>query len=334
MNMRIKMLLIFCCIAASTLVLLSAVTAADDAPVASAAAATPAVQNVPNSALASASDENYRIAEEDVLRLDVWGEPTLSNVQMQVTPDGKINVAYIGEIKAAGMSQDELKEKIVARLEEEQILIKAKVSITLITMHQPTVRVLGQVSRPGAYQFKDGDTIMDAIAQAGSYTETAWLEQTTVTHKGSDKPVPINLKKIFMENDLSQNYELQKGDTIHIPSENYENKIYVMGQVIRPGLYDLKDKCTVLAALNLAGGPTERASVRGTTIVRGDASKTERVSCNLSKLLDKADLSQDVALQPGDVVYVPETKQPNWSKISQILSVISNLGAIRRYGIF
>lgn len=278
-------------------------------------------------------DENYRIVEEDVLRMDVWGEEQLSNMQMQVTPDGKINVPFVGSIQAAGLTQGELTAEIARKFEEAQILIEPRVQITIMRLHEPVARVLGEVQKPGAVIFKDGDTIYDAIAQAGSYTSNAMLEKATLTHKGSDTPIPIDLRKMFA-GDLSQNYALQNGDTIYIPPEDYQNKIYVLGHVLKPGLYPLKDRTTVLSAISLAGGPSERARLTGTVVVRGDPAKPERVACDLTKLFDKGDLSQDVTLKAGDVVIVPETKKPNWGVIGSILGSIVNISYLRRYGIF
>lgn len=278
--------------------------------------------------------DDYRIMEEDVLRIDVWGEPQLSNMQMQVTSDGKINVAFLGEMQAAGLTQTELTQRIKEKFEEAEILFDAKIQISIVTLHQPTARVLGEVQRPGAIVFKDGDTVLDAVAQAGSYTQNAMLERATLTHKSSEKPIPIDLRKMFNEGDLTQNYTLQTGDTIYIPPEDYQNKIYVLGQVLKPGLYALKARTTVLSAVSLAGGPTERGALKSTVVVRGDPAKPERVPCDLTRLFNKADLTQDVALRPGDVVIVPETKKPNWPAISSIVSVISNISVIRRYGLF
>lgn len=283
---------------------------------------------------AAGVDANYRLTEEDVLRLDVWNEQQLTNPQLQVTPDGKVNVAFIGPVQAAGLTQAELAASIAKKLEEAGIIENAKLQITLISVHRPMCRVLGAVGRPGEVVFKDGDTIMDAIAQAGSYQEVAWLERATLTHRGADKPIPIDLRKMFNFGDLSQNYDLQKGDTIYVPPETYENKIYVLGFVAHPGIYPIKENTTVLAALGLAGGPNERGSVRSTVVVRGDPAKPQRVKCDLTRLFDKADLSQDLVLKPGDVVLVPETKKPDWGKVGQLLSTITNIGYLRRYGLF
>ena len=279
-------------------------------------------------------DAKYRLTEEDILRLDVWNEPQLTSPQLQVTPDGKVNIAYIGDVQAAGLTQAELVQSIAKKLEEAGIIANPKIQITILNVHRPTCRVAGAVGRPGEITFKDGDTIMDAIAQAGSFQENAWLEKSTLTHKGSDTPIPLDLRAMFDHGDLSQNYELQKGDTIYVRLPTYENQIYVLGHVARPGLYPIKENTTVLAAISLAGGPTERGAVRGTVVVRGDPAKQQRVKCDLTRVLDKGDITQDVVLQPGDVVVVPETKKPDWGKISQLLSTIMNVSYIRRYGLF
>jgi len=277
------------------------------------------------------AEANYRIAEEDLLRLDVWGEPQLSNMQIPVTPGGTISVPYLGDLKAVGSTQAELAQEIAKRLADAQIVLDAKVQVTVLALHRPQVRVLGAVQRPGSFEFKDGDSVMDAVAQGGSYTEDALLESATLTHKGSNETVPLNLKKLFA-GDLSQNYKLQNGDAIYIPHEDYNNKVFVLGQVNRPGQYSLKDNTTVLAAISLANGQTEQGSIRNTLIVRGDPKNPQKVKCDMRALLDKGDMTQNIVLQPGDIVVVPGSKKPDWSKIAQIISTATNLAWLRRTG--
>lgn len=280
-----------------------------------------------------AVDENYRIVEEDVLQVTVWGEQQLSG-SVPVMLNGKANLPFLGEVQAAGLTQAELAEVVKKRLAEEGIVYDAKVQITVTTIHTPLVRVLGQVVRAGTVSFKEGDRILDAIASAGGYTDNAMLENATLTRKGPDsQPIPIDLRKMF-HGDLSQNFELKNGDTIYIPPEDYQNKIYVLGNVYRPGPYPLKDNTTVLSAITLAGGPTERGVLKSTMVVRGDPAKPERVACNLTRLIDKGDLTQNILLKAGDIVIVPESKKPNWTQISQILGTIMNITYLRRYGLF
>lgn len=293
----------------------------------------PAVAPAPNVAPPPAAEPNYKIVADDVLRLDVWGEPQLSNMQLAVTPGGTISIPYLGETNVQGMTQGEVAQFIAKKLAEAEIVADAKVQVTLITIHRPQVRLLGAVQRPGSFEFKTGDTVLDAIAQGGSYSDDAMLESATLTHKGSSESIPVNLKKM-LAGDLSQNTPLENGDAIYIPHEEYKNKIYVMGQVLRPGQYSLKERTTILSAINLAGGPTERGSIRSTLIIRGNAGKPEKVKCNLKALFDKGDLSQDLALEAGDVVLIPETKTPNWGNIAQIFSTLTNIRYLTKWGLF
>lgn len=321
MNIRVLALLAAFVAAAVCLPAAVAIAAVGDSGTGiSAVADTPAVAGV-----------NYRIVEEDVLRMDVWGEPQLSNMQMQVTPDGRINAPYLGDLEVVGKTQVEVADEISKKLADLDIVIDAKVQISLITMHRAQVWVLGAVARPGSFEFKDGDTLLHAIAQGGSYTDDAMLESATLTRKGADAAVPVDLRKL-LNGDFSQNQVLQNGDALFIPHEDYNNKIYVLGQVNRPGQYSLKDKTTLLAAISLAGGQTQRASITKTVVVRGDPAKPERVTTDLGRLFGKGDMTQDVALKPGDIVVVPETKKVEWSTIASIISAAVNVTYLRRLG--
>ncbi len=318
---------LLCAIAASVIVFLAIpIAAAEDSTSEGTATAIPA-------GMAPVTDESYRIKQEDVIQFSVWGEPELRNLQLLVTPDGSINVPLLGSVKAEGYTISELKESIKQRFESEGIFVNPSLQIAILTVNRPRARVLGEVNRPGEFEFKEGDRILDAIAQAGSYKDNAWLERASLMRKGSEQPIELDLKKL-LDGDLTQNYELQKGDTIYIPPENYANKVYVLGYVLRPGIYSLKDKTTVLDAISLAGGPNERGALRGTVIVRGDPTNPTRVPVDMTRLFDKGDLTQNIVLLPGDVVMVPETNRPDWNKVSSVISTVMNLTYLRRYGLF
>lgn len=329
MNMRVLRLL-FVSITAVVCMISSIAVAADPPADTSAAAATPPVlSTAPLPTPTIISDPSYLLVPDDVIRMDVWGEPQLSGAQLAVTPNGTVSIPYLGEVNVVGLTQTEVAKIVSKKLEEAEILADAKVQITLISIHRPQARILGAVQRPCAFDFKDGDTVLDAIAQGGSYSDDAMLEAATLTRKDSDTPIQIDLKKLFA-GDISQNHKLQNGDALYIPHEDYRNKFYVFGQVNRPGQYSLKDKTDVLTAISLAAGQTQRASVRNTIVVRSTGGKPEKVNANLRRLFEEGDLSQNIALQAGDIVIVPETKSPDLAKIGQILGAIVNVGYLGR----
>lgn len=280
---------------------------------------------------APAPADDYRLAPDDVLEMNIWQEPDLSRKQMLVNSEGNITVPYLNHvIHVAGMTQHDVVTTLHDEYKAAEILLDPKIDINIVSRHHLMVWILGQVQRPGAVEFKQGDTITSAISQAGSPTESARLESATLTHKSSDRQIPLDLRKILRDGDLSQNYELQEGDVIYIPEDTF-NKFYVLGEVRQPGMYKLKDDASVLSAVMTAGGQTERGSLKGTVLVRGDLKNPERRTIDLAKIRS-GDISQDVKLAAGDVVIVPETSKPDWNKISQILNTIISVGYLRRTG--
>ncbi len=138
----------------------------------------------------------YRLQTEDVLRITVWGEPNLTAEHM-VDPQGNINMSLLGQVHVEGLTHNEL----IGRLKEglSEYLVDPKVQVTLGRFRSPKVHVLGQVHRPGLHEIKLGDKVMEAIAQAGSFTEAAYLEKATLTRKGSEEPISLNLRKLFYD---------------------------------------------------------------------------------------------------------------------------------------
>lgn len=266
---------------------------------------------------------DYTIAQEDVLLMNVWGEPQLSNIRLIVGPDGNVNVPIVGSIKAEGLTADQFAAEIKKGLKDKRWLKDAQVQILMLEMHRPTISVLGNVNRPGKYEFKEGDTVMEAIAFAGSYMETAALRECTLTRK-TGEVTNLDLNKLYNKGDMTQNLALKKGDTIYIP-EDTVRKIYVLGEVLRPSMYPLKENMTALSAVSMAGGPTpERGSLKGTMVIRGDPANPEKIKVDISKMIGKGDLNQDIRLMPGDLVFVPKTSKPSMAEIAQIVGLLSN----------
>ena len=93
--------------------------------------------------------------------------------------------------------------------------------------------------------------------------------------------------------------------------------VSVLGQVVRPGIYALRPGATVLEALSAAGGLTEMASVTEARLVRASG---ENQPLALDDLLIRQDMQYNVALQPGDILVVPQTGLVNVSSVASILA--------------
>ena len=147
---------------------------------------------------------------------------------------------------------------------------------------------------------------MDLIALAGGYTVDADVKRVKLIRSG--KTFFINLYDIIEKGDASLNVIIDDGDVVDIPElPEYGERVYVMGEVAIQGVYPLEDAQDLLAAISLAGSITRLAKEENTLVVRAQESGKEPLvmMADMKALLRKADLSQNVRLQDGDLVYVP-----------------------------
>lgn len=87
-------------------------------------------------------------------------------------------------------------------------------------------------------------------------------------------------------------------------------KVYVMGEVGKPGMYTLGwDNMNVLAALSTSGGIKFKGRPKHVAVIRQSGDKVEMREINFEALTNKADLSQNVLLQDGDLIFVPQSNK-------------------------
>ncbi|HMK56877.1 MAG TPA: polysaccharide biosynthesis/export family protein [Dissulfurispiraceae bacterium] len=157
--------------------------------------------------------DNYVMGPTDVLSISVWGNPELSVPQLPIRPDGMISVPLIGDIKASGMTPDQLK----ALLEKEyKKYVKAPtVSVIVTAVNSVRISVVGAVRTPGLFPYKKGMTALDAVLSAGGFTEFA--NQNSVMIIRPDGNIWVRLKDVI-NGDASKNVELNPGDIISVKS--------------------------------------------------------------------------------------------------------------------
>jgi polysaccharide export outer membrane protein len=83
------------------------------------------------------------------------------------------------------------------------------------------------------------------------------------------------------------------------------NKIYVIGQVNKPGEFIVNPRVDVMQALSMAAGTTPFASVSNIIILRRQAGKQEALRFDYTDVAKGRNLEQNIELQSGDIVVVP-----------------------------
>lgn len=108
-----------------------------------------------------------------------------------------------------------------------------------------------------------------------------------------------------------------------------QQKVLVLGEVKKPGVYPLDPGLTVLQAIIGADGYNETAVLEDVRVIRGDLSKPVLLSINVERLLKQGDLTQNLRLQNNDIVYIPRQKIGDWNafiaKVTPTLQVLIGL---------
>ena len=248
--------------------------------------------------------QDYTVGPGDALDISVLGE---WNAPAVVDPDGKIVIPLAGEIPVAGLTLPQVTEKVTVVLKPFIRDPQVMVSIRQAANRKQFVYLLGQVLHPGAYEIPGYEvqkqwTVAELIAVAGGPLPGAALPKAIVMRK--DTSIPVDLEQLIVEGNASANVSLNAGDVVIVPES--KNKVVVMGGVVKPGPYLFREGDHVVDVLSAAGGPTPKAMLSNIGVVRLEGAKPSVKPVNLDKFYKSADAAQNVTLQAGDVVYVPE----------------------------
>jgi len=241
----------------------------------------------------ASSTGGFVIGAGDTVQIDVLGRPELA-AKGNVAADGRVTVALVGAINIGGLSPVQAAERIGQAYREGQYLVSPQVTVTLVDYQSQLLTVLGEVRTPGRFPLRTRLSVLDGLALAGGINEqgssTAYLlrpEDSVVTR------YEIDLDALIQAGAGQQHFEMLAGDTLVVPKTEV---FYIYGEARNPNSYKLKPGMTVIQALSLAGGLTDKGSDKRIDIRRRDESGRLRTLA----------ASLNEPLQADDVVYVRE----------------------------
>lgn len=159
----------------------------------------------------------YKFGPDDVLAVVFWREKDLSVDNVVVRPDGMITLPLINDVRAAGLTPDQLRERVIkaaARFVEDP-----NATVVVKQINSRKVFVTGEVNKPGIYPLTGQTTVLQIIATAGGLSPFADKSDIVVmrTEGGQTKSLKFNYKDVTKGKKLEQNVVLQPGDTIVVP---------------------------------------------------------------------------------------------------------------------
>jgi polysaccharide export outer membrane protein len=248
-------------------------------------------------------NKEYTIGPEDVLEIQIWDNGDLDRT-VEVSQEGSFTFPLIGKVYANGFSVFELENLIKKRLADGYI-VNPQINVSVIEYKSRKVFILGAVQNPGCYVLKRKIHLLELISEAGGFCDNAGRMITIVRPKlprqsrglissSEDKEneiITLDLGE-FKADSPYDDFFVESGDSIYV---NPTSRVFVSGQVVKPGEFEWERGLTVRQAISLAGGTTRLAAAKRTIIVRIKNGKEEMLRAKMDDLV-----------RPDDIIKVPE----------------------------
>ncbi|MBU0992266.1 MAG: SLBB domain-containing protein [Proteobacteria bacterium] len=242
--------------------------------------------------------QDYTVGEDDVITITVYNQPQLST-KVRVSGDGAIVLPLLGNIRVKGLNVIEISEKLTG-LYADGYLVNPQISVFIEEYSSKKATILGMVKTPGHYSIRQHTTILEFISMAGGLAANAG-STAIITRKSKaflNKPemetIQIDLASLIEKGQTSQNVPIYNGDSIYIPKMEV---IYINGEVKKPDAYKYEQGTTIIMAITLASGFTDKAAPGKIKIIR--KINGEEV------VITKTDMDEPVLA--GDIIVVPES---------------------------
>ena len=166
----------------------------------------------------SGESKNYTLGKGDVLEILVRNNPEFSGL-FPVGPDGNLQYTFVGDIKADGLTKDQLKDIIAEKL--TKYIKVPEVNISIQAYLSKFVYIFGEVGNPGKFPMK-GDTVelLDLVVAAGLPTPAAALRRAYVIKPDSNGPPHqrVDLVKLLYKGIMDDNLTLEPGTVVVVPT--------------------------------------------------------------------------------------------------------------------
>jgi len=259
-------------------------------------AAIPVAAQQPAASKAGAQAADYLIGARDALVITSYDQSDLSG-RFVVEADGTFTFPMLGRVQAGGLTLRQFEASLRQQLVDGGFFKNPQITVAVDQYRSRKIYVLGEVRKPGVLPMSGTMRLVEALAMADALLPSAGPEVVIIpagseSAQDDDRAVRIRLADLETGN-VAMNVLLNDGDTILIPRAE---QVYVFGQVKSPGAYPVRqDEMTVLQALSLAGGVTERGSTGRIEIIRLVDGKRQEIRPSLTD-----------SVRPGDTVVVPE----------------------------
>lgn len=205
-----------------------------------------------------ATPGNYQIGPDDELLIDLYGNSEAS-YKLRVSPEGTINVQYVGVINVAGLTVDAATSRIRSRLSKIYSGLASggtKLNVALGNIRSVKVILTGEVRKPGTYTLPSLATVFNALYASGGPTDNGSFRSVQLIRAGKTIAT-LDIYDFLLHGQFKNNFRLQDQDVIRVPA--YNRRVEVTGEVKHPAIFEMKQGEHLNELIAFAGGFTEKA---------------------------------------------------------------------------
>ena len=221
---------------------------------------------------------DYVIGPGDRFNISLWGRIE-GSYQVEVNRNGEITLPKTGTLKVWGLTFAELKKYLLAEFSRHY----KDFHINVVMARLRTIRVfaIGEVVTPGSYTLSSLSTVYNALFAAGGPSKRGTMRNIKLIRNGETIQT-IDLYDFLLKGDKSQDARLHSGDTIFVPIIG--PVVGIAGSVMRPAIYEMKEKITLGELFDLAGGLTPVGYLQRVQI--------ERIAAHVRRIVEDFNLSK------------------------------------------
>ncbi len=260
----------------------------------------------------------YVVGIGDEILITLWGDIQKRYAKI-VDRQGRLVFPDAGVVMAAGRTLGELREELAAVF--GQVYKGFRMTVSIGDVRTISVYVTGDVHRPGNYTLTALSTVFTALYHAGGPTLHGSMRKISLARR--NQPLQdIDLYEFLLSGDRSMDVPLQSGDVVHIHPQLAT--VQVIGEVRRPGIYEIRDEETLRDVIKMAGGLTDLATREVVTVDR----YSEIEGVQLHKI-DWEDAAQNLTLAGGDEIAVYSVYQAHPVEFVEIHGQVQRPGSFR-----
>ncbi len=242
----------------------------------------------------------YRLTVGDELLIESEADEALTRGTLEkgleIQPDGTVTLRFIGSVHAAGQTVEQFRETLNDKYEELELYADPAIDVTPVSTGTASKR------------------IRDAISGTGGFT--AQFVTQTVTPQGEIRLLGIGsvwaqgLTLEELKREVNLRYEAKVGGIEVEPAlqQQAPHYVYVLGEVVQPGRFNMDQPTTVLGAIALAGGNIPGANLRQVVVFRRGENwelMSTLLDLRAAILGNQSNPNDEIWVQDGDVIILP-----------------------------